>query len=181
MARRRRPSASARSARHCLGPGSGHTAIGRVHPGMVVFGGALRPRPRRLGPVAVLAALALAGGIRGARGGGGDRTAPGRCPRPDPVRRAGVADSAMVSAAAVGSLPGPLLVSLWGGAGLLVGLAVATAVAGFVALPTVVRASPGRPSTPDRPPSRRDVRPAPGWTGPEPRLGHVVGSPARAV
>ena len=87
----------------------------------------------------MLAALALAGGIGvHVEAAATELLQDGV---PDRIRSAvlGVTDSAMVSAAAVGSLSGPLLVSLWGGTGLLVGLAVATAVAGFVALPTVVR------------------------------------------
>ena len=117
----------------------GHTAIGRVHLGMVVFGGALFALVPAAWPVAVLAALALAGGIAvHVEAAATELLQDGV---PDRIRSAvlGVTDSAMVSAAAVGSLSGPLLVSLWGGTGLLVGLAVATAVAGFIALPTVVR------------------------------------------
>ena len=180
MARRRRPSASARSARHCC-LDRAH-AIGRVHLGMVVFGGALFALVPAAWPVAVLAALALAGGIGvHVEAAATELLQDGV---PDRIRSAvlGVTDSAMVSAAAVGSLSGPLLGQPVGRHRLARGTGRGHGRRGVHrALPTVVRASPGRPSTPDRPPSRRDVRPAPGWTGPGPRLGHGSVRQPRAV
>lgn len=115
----------------------GRSPVRKVHAGMAVFAAVLVALVAADALPAAVAVLALGGAMAVHVEAAATEVLQAAVPEAVRAGVLGTTDALMVAAAMVGSLVGPFALSALGPAGLLVGLAVLTVVAGVVALPVV--------------------------------------------